>query len=148
MEDLYSIKFTFEKKIREGLMTSLSNVQGGKYYVFGSLWECFAWAAIIGFIYEKRLPLTPPMSDKPFNLQTMKNNGGEKISDSLICLCIAKEQSLDFLKNPEKVISIINEYANGGFYHIQTMIDNGEHSFRSFEDVKQEIFSRELVSNF
>lgn len=142
MEEIYNIRFSYEKKIREGIMTSLSNVQGGKFYVFASLWECFAWAAIIGFINNKRKQLGAPLSDRPFNLLTMKNNGGEKISNALICLCISKATNLEILKKPDEVITMINEYANGGFYYIQTLIDAGENPFRSFEDVKQEIFSR------
>lgn len=142
MEEIYNIRFSYEKMIREGIMTSLSNVQGGKFYVFASLWECFAWAAIIGFINEKRRPLGSPLSDKPFSLQTMKNNGGEKIANALICMCISKSKSLEILKNSEDVITMINEYANGGFYHIQSLIDSGENTFKSFEDVKQEIFNR------
>ncbi len=141
MEEIYNIKFSYEKKIREGIMTSLSNVQGGKFYVFASLWECFAWAAIIGFMHGKRKPLGA-LSDKPFNLHTMKNNGGEKIANALVCLCITKAKSLEILKQPEAVVAMINEYANGGFYYIQSLIDAGENPFRSFEDVKQEIFSR------
>ncbi len=142
MEEIYNIKFSYEKKIREGIMTSLSNVQGGKFYVFASLWECFAWAAIIGFMHDKKKPLGA-LSDKPFNLHTMKNNGGEKIANALVCLCITKAKSLEILKQPETVIAMINEYANGGFYYIQSLIDAGENPFRSFEDVKQEIFSRD-----
>ncbi len=142
MEEIYNIKFSYEKKIREGIMTSLSNVQGGKFYVFASLWECFAWAAIIGFMHDKKKPLGA-LSDKPFNLHTMKNNGGEKIANALVCLCITKAKSLEILKQPEAVIAMINEYANGGFYYIQSLIDSGENPFRSFEDVKQEIFSRD-----
>lgn len=141
MEEIYNIKFSYEKKIREGIMTSLSNVQGGKFYVFASLWECFAWAAIIGFMHDKKQPLGA-LSDKPFNLHTMKNNGGEKIANALVCLCITKAKSLEILKQPEAVVAMINEYANGGFYYIQSLIDAGENPFRSFEDVKQEIFSR------
>lgn len=142
MEEIYNIKFSYEKKIREGIMTSLSNVQGGKFYVFASLWECFAWAAIIGFMHDKKKPLGA-LSDKPFNLHTMKNNGGEKIANALVCLCITKAKSLEILKQPEAFIAMINEYANGGFYYIQSLIDAGENPFRSFEDVKQEIFGRD-----
>lgn len=143
MEEIYNIKFSYEKSVRKGIMTSLSNVQGGKYYVFASLWECFAWAAILGFLNDKKKQLGP-ISDKPFNLNTMKNNGGDKIVQTLICLCISKANSLEILKTPEDVVSMINEYANGGFYFIQNLIDAEENLFRSFEDVKQEIFNRKV----
>lgn len=144
MEEIYNIRFSYERKIREGIMTALSNIQGGKFYVFASLWECFAWAAIIGFIKEKRRPLGTPLADKPFNLNTMRNNGGEKIASALLCMSISKAKSLEILKKSEDVITMINEYANGGFYYIQSLIDSGECTFKSFEDVKQEIFGREL----
>jgi hypothetical protein len=72
----------------------------------------------------------------------MFNNGGEKDAQALICLAIAKAGSLDIMKNPTDAINLINEFANGGFYHIMKLIENGENSFNDLEKVKQEIFSR------
>ena len=72
----------------------------------------------------------------------MLNNGGEKDAQALICLAIAKAGSLDIMKNPTEAINLINEYANGGFYHIMKLMENGENSFNDLEKVKQEIFSR------
>ena len=72
----------------------------------------------------------------------MFNNGGEKDAQALICLAIAKAGSLDIMKNPQDAINLINEYANGGFYHIMKLMENGENSFNDLEKVKQEIFSR------
>ena len=46
------------------------------------------------------------------------------------------------MKNPQDAINLINEYANGGFYHIMKLMENGENSFNDLEKVKQEIFSR------
>lgn len=100
------------------------------------------WAAIIGFLRNEKRPLTPPIADKPFSLNTMFNNGGEKDAQALICLAIAKAGSLDIMKNPTDAINLINEYANGGFYHIMKLMENGENSFNDLEKVKQEIFSR------
>ena len=72
----------------------------------------------------------------------MLNNGGEKDAQALICLAIAKAGTLDIMKNPSEAINLINEYANGGFYHIMKLMENGENSFNDLEKVKQEIFSR------
>jgi hypothetical protein len=58
-------------------------------------------------------------------------------------MCIAKADSLDILKDPKNAIELINEYANGGFYYIQSLIDSGENDFNDLEKVKQEIFLRE-----
>ena len=97
-----------------------------------------------GFLYEQRRVLQTPLADRPFNLNTMRNNNGEKIVQALICMCVAKTDSLDILKDPKSAIDLINEYANGGFHYIQNLIDNGENSFNDLEKVKQEIFRRDL----
>lgn len=143
MENIFDIKFTFEKKCRDKVITKFSNKQGGDFNVFSYHWQCFVWAAIIGFLREERRELASPLADRVFSLSTMNNNGGEKDAQALICLAIAKVGSLDIMKNPQDAITLINEYANGGFYHIMRLIDNGETSFNDLEQVKQEIFSRD-----
>ena len=142
MDNIFDIRFSFEKKIRDEVITKFSNKQGGDYNVFAYHWQCFAWAAVIGFLRNERRPLTPPIADKPFSLNTMKNNDGEKVAQALICMTIARTGSLDIMKNPDDAINLINEYANGGFYHILKLMENGENSFNDLEKVKQEIFSR------
>ena len=142
MDNIFDIPFSFEQKTKEEVIYKFSNKQGGAYNVFSFHWQCFVWAAIIGFLRNERKPLTPPIADKPFKLNTMFNNGGEKDAQALICLAIAKAGSLDIMKNPQDAINLINEYANGGFYHIMKLMENGENSFNDLEKVKQEIFSR------
>jgi hypothetical protein len=144
MEDIFEIKFCFEQKVKEEIILKFSNKQGGDFNVFSYHWQCFAWAAIIGFTHDEKRQLKSPLADKPFNLNTMRNNGGEKIVKGLISLLIAKTESLDILKTPVLAIDLINEYANGGFYYIQNLMDNGENSFNDLEKVKQEIFNRPL----
>ena len=145
MEDIFEIKFTFEQKVKENIILKFANKQGGDFNVFSYHWQCFAWAAVIGFLNDQKRTLKAPLADKPFNLNTMRNNNGEKVAQALISMCIAKAGSLDILKEPEKAIELINEYANGGFYHIQNLIDNGENNFNDLEKVKQEIFMRPIV---
>lgn len=147
MENIFDIRFSFEKKVRDEVITKFSNKQGGDYNVFSYHWQCFAWAAVIGFLRNERRPLTPPIADKPFSLNTMKNNDGEKIAQALVCMSIARAGSLDIMKEPTEAINLINEYANGGFYHIMKLIENGENSFNDLEKVKQEIFSRNYDIN-
>ena len=142
MDNIFEIRFSFEQKTKEEVIYKFSNKQGGDYNVFSFHWQCFVWAAIIGFLRNEKRPLTPPIADKPFSLNTMFNNGGEKDAQALICLAIAKAGSLDIMKNPQDAINLINEYANGGFYHIMKLMENGENSFNDLEKVKQEIFSR------
>ena len=142
MDNIFDIPFSFEQKTKDEVIYKFSNKQGGAYNVFSFHWQCFVWAAIIGFLRNERKPLTPPIADKPFKLNTMFNNGGEKDAQALICLAIAKAGTLDIMKNPSEAINLINEYANGGFYHIMKLMENGENSFNDLEKVKQEIFSR------
>lgn len=142
MENIFDIRFTFEKKVKEEIIEKFSGKQGGGYNVFSYHWQCFAWAAIIGFYYDERKELSSPLADKVFNLNTMRNNDGDKIAKALLCMCISKAGTLDILKDPKDAINLINEYANGGFYRIQKLIENGENAFNNLEKVKEEIFGR------
>lgn len=142
MDNIFELRFSFEQKTKEEVIYKFSNKQGGDFNVFSFHWQCFVWAAIIGFLRNEKRPLVPPIADKPFSLNTMLNNGGEKDAQALICLAIAKAGTLDIMKNPTDAINLINEYANGGFYHIMKLMENGENSFNDLEKVKQEIFSR------
>ena len=142
MDNIFDIKFTYEQYVRDRVILNFSNKQGGDYNVFSSYWQCFAWAAVIGFLRDERRPLGSPLADRPFSLRTMQNNNGEKVAQALICMCIAKNDSLDIMKNPTEAISMINEYANAGFYHILKLIETGENSFNDMQQVLKEIFSR------
>lgn len=143
MENIFDIKFSFEKNTRENVILKFSNKQGGGYNVFSNHWQCFVWAAVIGFIRDERKPLTPPIADRPFSLSTICNGGGQKDAEALICMCIAKAGSLDIMKEPEKAINLINEYANGGFYYILRELECRPLA-NDLDWVKQEVFGRDL----
>ncbi len=142
MDNIFDIKFTYEQYVRDKVILNFSNKQGGDYNVFSSYWQCFAWAAVIGFLRDERRPLGSPLADRPFSLRTMQNNDGEKVAQALICMCIAKNDSLDIMRNPTDAINMINEYANAGFYHILKLMETGENSFNDMQQVLKEIFSR------
>lgn len=141
MEDIFAIKFPIEVNVKENVILRFSNKQGGAYNIFSYYWQCFAWAATIGFLRNERRPLSSK-TEKIFTLNTMRGNDGEKDAQALICMCIARTGSVDIMKDPNKAILMISEYANGGFYHIMKLMKNGENTFNDFEKVKQEIFSR------
>lgn len=143
MEDIFDIKFTFEQKVKDEVIIKFSNKQGGYYNVFSYHWQPFVWAATIGFLHDLRKPLQSPLADRPFSLNTMINNDGEKDAHALLCMCISKAGSLDIMKDPQQAVNLINEYANGGFYYIMQHLGN-ESVSNDFEWVKQEIFSREI----
>jgi len=142
MEDIFEIKFYFEQKVKDEVIYKFANKQGGQFNVFSYHWQPFVWAAVIGFLRDERRPLSPPIADKPFSLSTMRAHEGENDARALLYMCIAKAETLDILKNPQDAIQLINEYANGGFYHIMKLMENGENSFNDMEKVKQEIFNR------
>lgn len=144
MEDIFEIRFSFEQKMKDEVITRFSNKQGGDFNVFSFHWQPFVWAAVIGFLNDLRLPLQGKIADKPFSLNTMRNNDGEKDAQALICLCIAKFGSLDIMKHPQEAINMINEYANGGFYRILEMLENDPMT-NDLEWVKQEIFGRNIT---
>lgn len=143
MDNLFEIKFSFEQRVKDAVIYPFSNKQGGDFNVFSYHWQCFVWAAIVGFIHNERRPLQPPVADKPFCLNTMINADGKKCAQALVCLCIAKAGTIDIMKEPQSAIALINEYANGGFHYIMNQI-NGEPVSNDFEWVKQEIFGRNM----
>ena len=146
MADIFEIKFPVESGVKEEVIVTFSTKQGGDFAIFSYYWQCFVWAATIGFLRNDPRELKSP-TERIFSLNTMKGNGGEKAAHALICMCIARCGSLDIMKNPELAIKKISEYANGGFYHIMKLMENGENSFNDLEKVKQEIFSRNYDVN-
>lgn len=145
MNDIFEIKFPIETYIKENVIQKFSNKQGGDFNIFSYYWQCFVWAATIGFLRNERKELSSP-TERVFSLNTMRNNNGEKDAQALICMCIARNGSLEIMKTPEEAIKNICEYANAGFYHIMELMETGEYTFNDFEQVKQEIFSRNYDS--
>ncbi len=145
MAEIFEIKFPIEAKAKENVILKFSNKQGGDYNIFSQYWQCFVWAATIGFLRNESRAIAPG-SERIFTLNTMIGNNGEKDARALICMCIARTGSLEIMKKPEEAIRVIAEYANGGFDHIMKLMENGENTFNDFEKVKQEIFGREYTN--
>ena len=141
MDDIFEIRFPIEQEAKKVIL-KFSNKQGGEHNIFSYYWQCFVWAATIGFLRNERKSLGTG-SERIFSLNTIRANGGEKVAQALICMCIARTGSVDIMKTPSEAIQVISEYANGGFYHIMKLMENGENTFNDFEKVKQEIFSRD-----
>lgn len=140
--EIQTIKFSFEQEMKDEVILKFSNKQGGDFNVFSYHWQCFAWAAIVGFIKDKRLPISSKLADKAFSLNTMTNNDGEKVAHAIICMAIAKAGDLNIIKNPDEFITIINEYANGGFHYIYNEIKEQGSLSNDLEFVKRDVFSR------
>lgn len=146
MENIFDIKFPIELKVKEKVILKFSNKQGGDYNIFSYYWQCFVWAATIGFLRNEKKSLATG-TERIFNLKTMMSNDGDRDAKALICMCIARFGSVDIMKDPQEAIKMISEYANAGFYHIMQLMENGENTFNDMEKVKQEIFSRKYDYN-
>lgn len=112
---------------------------------FSKYWQVYAWAAIIGFINNKREEGADLPNKSSFQYQ-MITNGSESISQSLLLIAIGKVKALnsdDFL-NSRKLLTIISEYAEGGAKHVLEIRQTPgyERKFDSPDDFLIEIVKR------
>jgi hypothetical protein len=109
---------------------------------FSMLWEAFAWAAVLGFCYDKRKPLQGE-TVSAFKYSVIYNNSND-IFYSLILFCIAKE-GYQILKDPKGINNIIEEYANGGFEIVFSLLEEkGVDYFSDDSNFLQEVMDRKL----
>jgi hypothetical protein len=112
---------------------------------FSKYWQVYAWAAIIGFINDKR-DLGADLPNKSSFQYQMINNGSESIAQALLLMAIGKVEtsnSDDFL-NSRKLLTIISEYAEGGAKHILEIRQTPgyERKFDSPDDFLLEVVKR------
>ena len=143
--EIYTIRPRYEKTSKENIIDRYSKTRGSldDRPVFTQNWQPFAWAAIIGFINNRRRPLSTPLAD-PFGEFGIINNNGPLISKALICFAIAKSEiGIEILRDAKQVISIIEEYANGGFDFINEVLqEKGDTYFDSFDNFIVELLNR------
>lgn len=112
---------------------------------FSKYWQIYAWAAIIGFINDKREIGASLPNQSSFQYQ-MITNGSESIAHALLLMAIGKidaEKAEDFLKS-RKLLTIISEYAEGGAKHILEIRQTPgyERKFDSPDDFLIEVVKR------
>lgn len=112
---------------------------------FSKYWQVYAWAAIIGFINDKREEGANLPNQTSFQYQ-MITNGSDSIAHALLLMAIGKidaENSEDFLKS-RKILTVISEYAEGGAKHILEIRQTPgyERKFDSPDDFLIEIVKR------
>jgi len=108
---------------------------------FENYWMPFAWAAILGFINDKSLPLDESNCLQPFKFQTIYN-GSEEIFFALMLMVVGKE-GYDILKDSSKMTKVIEEHAKGGFQLINTdLIEKGEDYYSDHNNFLVEILER------
>jgi len=120
----------YKEIYRSSILDRYCHVQGSKNEItskyFSQLWQGYAWVAIIGFINNRRSKLGDK-TDSAFKFSVINNSGGE-IADALILMAVAKsDKGYKALIDPEEIIKVIEEYANGGFEIIEDILreDNG-----------------------
>lgn len=112
---------------------------------FSKYWQVYAWAAIIGFINDKREEGVELPNQSSFQYQ-MISNGSESIANALLLMAIGKvkaKEAKDIL-NSRKLLTIISEYAEGGAKHILEIRQTPgyERKFDSPDDYLIEIVKR------
>ncbi len=112
---------------------------------FSKYWQVYAWAAIIGFVNNKREVDADLPNQSSFQFQ-MITNGSELIAHALLLMAIGKieaKESEEFL-NSRKLLTIISEYAEGGAKYILEIRQTPgfERKFDSPDDFMMEIGKR------
>lgn len=131
---------------RKSILDRLSDVQGSQSNLdrkyFSQLWEGYTWAAIIGFINDKRVPLGSGGTDSAFKFSVINNNGGE-LADALILLALSKsKKGYKSLLDADEIVNVIEEYANGGFEIIQSKLREDDSYFNNPDAFIEELLER------
>ena len=112
---------------------------------FSKYWQVYAWAAIIGFLNDKREVGADLSFQNSFQYQ-MITNGSESIAHGLLLMSLGKIEALDVkeILNSRKLLTIISEYAEGGAKHILEIRQTPgfERKFDSPDDYLFEILKR------
>jgi hypothetical protein len=142
---LQGLKPTFEEHDLNKIITRYAANAGvkdkdeAKY--FDQLWKPFAWAAIIGFINDKQIPLEGTKKSA-FSYETIYTNG-EDIFYSLVLFAVEKK-GYEILSDTQLLNNTISEYANGGFELIYTTLkDKGDDYFSDANSYLEELIERE-----
>jgi len=146
--ELSEKKLKYKVIHRELILDRFCEVQSSKNDItrkyFSQLWEGYTWAAILGFLYDKRSPLKNGKTDTSFKFSVIYNNGGD-IADALVLMAVAKsEHKYNALTMTEEIITIIEEYANGGFEIIESLLKKDDRYFDNPDSFIEELLDREF----
>lgn len=138
--ELLKVRDLFSRKEERGInITKLDD----KF--FSNYWQVYAWAAIIGFLNDKRVKGDPLPNRTSFEYQVI-SNASESIAYALVLMAIGKmdvansEQLLD----SREILTIISEYAEGGAKHVLEIRETPgmESKFNYADDYFREIYER------
>jgi hypothetical protein len=135
---------TWKKAVRDKFCRKESDIEKKDNLFFAQYWQGFAWAAVLGFLNNRRIPLDPKTKDSSFKFGVIRRNG-PSIAEALILMAIAKsEGSYEIFEKPTEIALIISEYATGGATIINEIRETpgSENKFDFPDDFLSEIEDR------
>jgi hypothetical protein len=135
----------YVEKVRDLFARKQESLKKQDDKFFSKYWQVYAWAAIIGFINDKREKGADLYNQSSFDFQ-MISNGSESIANGILLMAIGKveaKEAKDIL-NSRKLLTIISEYAEGGAKHILEIRQTPgfERKFDSPDDYLIEVIKR------
>lgn len=134
---------SLEKYVLERFCTKQADVNTDGSTFFSQYWQGFAWAAVLGFINNRRIELETPTKSS-FDMGVVARQG-RLIFKTLILMAISKsENGIDIVKDPSKIVMILSEYAKGGAEYIEEIrsTPGKENFFNTPSDFTEEIMQR------
>jgi len=112
--------------VRDKFCRKLEDIEKKDNLFFSQYWQGFAWAAIIGFLNNRRIPLESKSKESSFKYGVIMRQSSI-IADALLLMAIAKSGMGDeLLEKPTELVAIISEYATGGAIIINEIRDTPE----------------------
>ena len=102
----------------------LGKREDSKITVLSSMAEAVIFGALIGFEYQRRLPISEARKD-PIDFVIFQRNRLDEYA-YLIAVTASKELSILSAGREQEVIHILEEYANGGFALLEEWSGDGE----------------------
>ena len=138
--ELLKVRDMFSRKEEKG-----SNITKQDDKFFSNYWQVYAWAAIIGFLNDKRVKDDPLPNRTSFEYQVI-SNASESIAYSLILMAIGKmdAETSEEVLDSRAFLTIISEYAEGGAQYVleQRGTPGMESRYNYADDYFREIFER------
>lgn len=131
-------------EVRKPFCHEGQNIRRTDRKYFSQLWQGFAWAAIIGFINDRSIPLGTDTKKDVFAYQVISNQA-PRVADALILMAIAKSgRNYEILLEPNEISRILSEYAKGGAEYIKEIRETPgtENYFDNEDDFLNEIMDR------
>lgn len=136
-------------KIRDLFSRKQQNNSSRDDKFFSKYWQVYAWAAIIGFINNKREINADLPHSRSFEFLRIWN-GSETVANSLVLMAISKIEtnSVEEFLNARNLLTVISEYAEGGAKHVLEIRETPgkEQTFNYADDYFYEIVERENLT--